>query len=174
MTLIYTSNEESSEDNEKDSTFFDNKDAALQHACQRALELIERQWDMDDESQRDSAKEIERYIRNGSYQTALRDFNDIESNRDYPCSLYISGPTGINSSSPAINFIDWSQYECNGEDDEEECDEEEEDETPFVATSPGATCRGPCQSHSMDAYADQRDGTFLCYQCKLMKQVFSS
>ncbi len=45
---------------------------------------------------------------------------------------------------------------------------------PFKPSTLGATCRGPCQSHNEFAYADNPDGTHLCYQCKIQEQVFGS
>jgi len=44
--------------------------------------------------------------------------------------------------------------------------------TVWKATHPGATCRGPCKQVSTDAYADQSNGTYCCYQCKFMSQAF--
>lgn len=47
-----------------------------------------------------------------------------------------------------------------------------EDSGEFVATDPGATCRGPCGNYNEYAYANKRDNTYICQQCKMMSQVF--
>lgn len=172
MSTIFSETIENTEDNERVTYFFDDEDEAYIEAGSDILNLIRDHWDLSDESTRDTAAAIQDDIRNQRYRSAITDYNNFEENRSECCSHYVNvrsettRPNGTRH-----NFIDFSEYESEEDDDYGE-EEEEEDDSPYLASSPGAVCRGPCKNPSPDAYADRRDGTFVCYQCKLFNGVF--
>lgn len=171
MTIIYIEEIDRVSDGEITKTTFDNEDAALEEAGTDILNLMRDNWDLSDEDERHAASTIQDLIRTRSYRDVISEYNYHEERRsaNYPIFVTVSSEHVKQSAAPH-DFIDFSEYE------EEEDEEEDEEITPastaYVATSPGATCRGPCRNPSPDAYADQRDGTYVCYQCKLFGGVF--
>lgn len=171
MTTIYIEEIDQVSDGEIVKTIFDREDIALAEAGSDILNLMRDNWDLSDDDLREHACEIQDFIRASSYRDAIAEYNYHEERRtrDYPVFVAVRSEV-VKQYAMQHSFIDFSEYE------EEE--EEEEDEptsfAPFVATSPGATCRGPCGNPSNDAYADRSDGTFVCYQCKLFGGVFKN
>lgn len=164
-------------DNQDSVTYiFDSEQEALTEASSDLLNKIRDNWDIGgDDMLFDAAKEIQDLIRNNKLRSALEKYNDTESDRSDCCPHYIYVNSDIvRSTGTPPSFIDWSDYRQDDEDEDYEEDEEEEDDSPYVASTPGAVCRGPCKNPSPDAYADRRDGTYVCYQCKLFGGVFGN
>lgn len=142
--------------------------AAEKEAAYEIMERISQKWEIYGD-QREAAEEINNAVAADDYKKAIRLFNLEEENANHPFFIVVVETllhTYKDAQQP--NLLEF-------EDDEEE----EEEETPvssgpYIASTPGATCRGPCKNHSTDAYADSRDGTYECYSCKLMKGVFGS
>jgi hypothetical protein len=175
-TTIYIEEIDNVDEGSKDLYLFDSETLALAEAQKDILSLIVDNWDLvDSESDRDEAKEIQNHFRQGNYYDGIRAYNDYEGNRssNYPVFVAVREQTVNAYVTNNNNWIDFSEYEPE-EEDEEETEFEEADDSPYQASSPGATCRGPCGNPSNDAYADKRDGTFLCYQCKLFSGVFKN
>lgn len=151
-------------------TCFDTMSIAQQAACADIIDDISSNWDLTEEDQNDVARDINGDIANGNFGSAISKFNDYNSDQDYEYQqFYYVQRKALLNTAPTPSLIEFDDLVEEDEEDEE--DEEEEDET-YTACTPGATCRGPCGSHSPDAYADQRDGTFVCYQCRLMTKMF--
>jgi hypothetical protein len=143
---------------------------ALMQAAHDIMEEVSN-WDLSDPDAEAVARKINDFVSVGDYRQALIAFNDDQSDQGTDTAMYFhvyERPELIGAQRPnTIIFMD------KDEDDEEEDEEEEEaPETPYTATVPGATCRGPCGQRNDYAYADKRDGTYCCYQCKMMAQVF--
>jgi len=173
MTTVYIETIECSDTGDKDSYFFQNEDDALREACSDLLNHISSYWDLSDSSDLNMAESIQDDVRVGRYRSALSAFNDHEGDRCGGPTYFSVTDASIRTNGNSPTYIDFSEYhDLDDEGDENEEEEDEEDDSPYQASSPGATCRGPCGNPSTDAYADQRDGTFLCYQCKLMGGVF--
>jgi hypothetical protein len=164
--MLYILKFENMEDGETYTSIWDNPDAAHQQAVSEILDDIREGWDLDDPDVRAEAKEMSDYAMNGDFPRVLDLWNDHQHNRCGPgrfwsveerdiCTLAEAAP--ING----ILFADENE-------EDEEVEEEEDDNTPYLATTQGATCRGPCNNYSPDAYATKRDGTYCCWQCKLM------
>lgn len=154
---------------ESNVTCWASEKEALMSACTEILDLIGSDWDLADSEVKDKAIEINDFVANGNYREALREYTDWTANGcDYEYqqfwSVYdrtiLSGPR-----QPCLLSFD-------DEEEEEEEEEEIEEEEEYQASSPGATCRGPCGNYNEHAYANRRDGTHVCYQCKMMSQVF--
>jgi hypothetical protein len=154
-------------------TVYNSEKDALKCACADIIQEIGDSWDLEDEDFLNVAKEVNGYIGVRDYKSALIAFNEFQSdNSDYEGIQFWNVSERhivTNIREPALMvFADPDEEE---EEDEDEEDEEYEDEA-YMATDPGATCRGPCGNFSPDAYADKQDGTFHCFQCKLMSQAF--
>jgi CTP synthase (UTP-ammonia lyase) len=174
-TTIYIEEIDNVDEGSKDLYLFDSEGAALSEACKNILNLITENWNLCEESDRDEAKSIQESVRKTNYNAAIAAYNDYECNRNsnYPVYVSVRSQTVNAYVTNNTSWIDFSEYEPE-EEDEEETEFEEADDSPYQASSPGATCRGPCGNPSNDAYADKRDGTFLCYQCKLFSGVFKN
>lgn len=161
---------------ESDISVWASQQDALRQACNEVLvDVIGSAWDLSDPATLIAAKHINELVSKGSYEAALDEYHYEQDNA---CSFsgdeqywdILERDENTHPKPPTLLTF------ANGQDD----DEDEEDERDitirevaiFVATIPGATCRGPCKNHSPDAYADKADGTFVCYQCKLMSQAF--
>ena len=152
-------------------TTFVNEADALSSACFDMMQEV-LNWDLSDSDVEDVAKRINSYLSVGDYRMALREFNDDQGEQGSEYAMYWhvyeSKPIIGGKQPPTLIFAD------DEEEEEEENDEEEDiPETPWVAATPGATCRGPsCGQFNEYAYADRRDGTYCCHSCKMMMQVF--
>lgn len=173
MTTIFSETLTNTEDGSRVTYLFDDESEALKEAAADILNLIRDNWDLSDDETRDGAQDIQDNIRSGKYRLALASYNDIEANRSDEYTHFISVTSdALRPYGAPPSFIDFSQYDDGEDEEEEEEEEEEEDDSPYLAFAPGAVCRGPCKNPSADAYADRRDGTFVCYQCKLFGGVF--
>lgn len=146
-------------------TAFDSEDYALVATCASLMHRVSTDWDLGDIDCKTRAYAISDACATLNWQEAIRLFNDWEGDGDFEYMhhyrvysrvpqtqvpvVHLLRPLPINAA-PATPVAT----------------------TPWKATKPGATCRGPCKQVSTDAYADQPDGTFCCYQCKFMSQVF--
>lgn len=169
-------------DGEHNVTVWQSHDEAWKAAAGDMQEEISNSWDMSDVDQATEATHINDLVANGRYKEAVQYFNDCSVNCDNECAMYWHvEDKAINqkANDPSVFLSDFFTA-LNTDDDEDEDDdiidaEYEEVEEPYQASTPGATCRGPsCGYHSPDAYADKRDGTFVCYQCKMMSKVFGT
>jgi hypothetical protein len=161
--------------NESHVTCYSTEDDALKSACNDMLESLPDAWDLDDADGKANARTLNDLVANGSYRAAINEYADFESeNNNYEYGQYWSVYERKVNSFPGLpNLLALADPDQDEEEEEEEDDEE--DEETYQASSPGATCRGPnCGYVSPDAYADKRDGTYVCYQCKMMSQVFGS
>ena len=149
---------------------------ALKSACGEMLISINDHWDLDDADALDAAHKVNDLVAAGDYQKALNEYSDYESERnDYEYSQYWSvSERNVNThpKPPALLILESLDDEEEYEDEEDDDDEEEDEDEIYQASVPGATCRGPCKTINEHAYADRIDGTHVCYQCKLMSQVF--
>lgn len=163
---------------------------AYKGACSDMLAHINDDWDLADSDTEDQARNINDLVAVGSYGPALSEYSDCESERDYEYSQFWNVVERDEQTHPRAPMLLTFQSHCSncGDDCDDGCslcddcaeesmededEDDEEDDEDYVASVPGAKCRGPnCGNHSPDAYADRRDGTYVCYQCKLMSQVF--
>jgi hypothetical protein len=145
---------------------------ALTQAAHDIMEEVFN-WDLSDPDTEEVAKRINACVSTGDYRGALREFNDDQSDQGTDMAMYFhvyERAELIGAQRPnTILFND-------DEEEEEESDDEEEETIPdtlWVASTPGATCRGPsCGTYNEYAYADKPDGTYCCHSCKMMMQVF--
>ena len=155
------------------NTVWDSERAAQKQVCHYIMNEGSN-WDIEDPDMEAVARRINDAVACGDYKQALSEYND----NSYGDHYYVN-ETDLQSMSDAdepdlITFSDPDEDEDSEEEDESDDDEGLMPYEPanYRATSPGATCRGPCKQVSPDAYADQVDGTYVCYSCKYMKQVF--
>lgn len=162
-------------------TVWDSEDAANKQACTEILDDVQN-WDFSDSDVKDCAKRINDYVANGDLKAAVREYNDWQAEQDYEYQQFFSitqRDIQTNPGTPSLILFDdddddccgcdcCGNEDCGGDCEDDDCDDNE----PFVATHAGATCRGPCGLYSEFAYADCYEGTFVCYQCKMMSQVF--
>lgn len=148
------------------TTVWRNEEAARKDVCANIINDINDGWDFSDQHSFDTAKQIEEAIQKKRYELAISLWNDWSS-------TYDAG-------------IFWNVHEEMTHDDSSACTpgsivwpDQDDDEVPatqpsgpFVATTPGATCRGPCGQWNEYAYADKADGTHVCYQCKTFNHIY--
>jgi hypothetical protein len=161
--------------NEVNVTCWASEADALRIACHEMLESLPDNWDLDDSEGKANARTVNDLVANGDYRAALNEYSDFESeSNNYEYSQYwnvYERQEGTHAKMPTLLLLD----NPDPNEDEDDDDDEDEDEENYQASCPGATCRGPnCGYVSPDAYADKRDGTFVCYQCRMMSQVFGS
>jgi hypothetical protein len=152
-------------------------DEAYQEACSGIQEAISW-WDVGSapEDIKDEARKINDFVKTGKYQEAVDYWNDMADNVDSNNPIFYNVEERLVQSKPLPPTIFPDSYFLG--EDEEEKDEIVATtiasiEPPYQASQPGATCRGAsCSYYSPDAYADKRDGTFVCYQCKLLAKAF--
>jgi len=158
----------------KVTVFARESDAFMQVAHDIMEQVMD--WDLSDSDIEAIARSINDYVSVGDYKNALSKFNDDQATLDTDQEqFFFVYERKENIGAQAPNLIIFSDV-----DEDEEDEEEDEDETipptarsgDFKTSVPGATCRGPCGNYNPDAYADMSDGTYCCYQCKLMSQVF--
>lgn len=161
-------------------TVWTSERSALMQVCTEIQNTIECDWDMEDYDCASRAKRINDAIACGDYRDAMSLYNDWEADSDYGCFYGVCEKASLtqqDAGTPTIfdeSFFTALCPDDDGSDEDEEEDEEEVDESPYQATVAGATCRGPCGSYNDMAYADKRDGTYCCYQCKTFAHIFGA
>lgn len=152
-------------------SIWDNDIDAYKQAAHDMQYTIKDSWDMTNIYERDDAREINDRIKCGRYESAIKYFNNCSSNDgDRKEYWYVRAENPqTNACDPQI-FAD--DYFASDDDDDCDCDDKNSIEEVYQATESGATCRGPCGCYNEYAYADKRDGTFICYACKMMNSMF--
>ena len=160
---------------------FSTETDAFAQASAEIQNRIEESWDMYDYDQAVHAETINELIIQGKFQRAVQFWNRCHINIDgnYPEYWEVEEHDPNKSPDPRTIFPP-SHFTALSSKDEDEEEEEGiqvssdglEDGDGFVTTSPGATCRGPHKEWNEYATADRRDGTYLCHQCRMFRQVF--
>lgn len=139
---------------EHNITLWAKEQDALRSTCDEIEDSITNNWDMDDEDQSFFAEEIQSLIQSKHYRSAINKWNEYQDsyNSDYAEYWHVfikevlTGDSGeVVTSAPPM---------------------------AYKASSPGATCRGPCGQFNDYAYADKSDGTHLCRQCSTFQHIF--
>lgn len=116
---------------------------------------IDREWDMDDPNMLTYAEEIDLLQDAGKFSDAVQKWNDFQddSNSDYGQYYQVYSRTvhGLESVGNVVGGAPTA---------------------PYRASTPGATCRGHCKEYNEYAYADKRDGTYVCRQCSTFQHIF--
>ncbi len=164
-------------DSESNVTAWASEKDAQKQACSEILDRIQNEWNLGDQEYATEAKAINDMVGNGEFKRAIRYWNDCSLNCDSDYAMYwrvreldeqdYSGNVTLIDESLFTGLLD--EEESEEEEDEEESSDEEEE---YQASTPGATCRGPCAQHNEYAYANKRDGTHVCHSCRMMSQVF--
>jgi hypothetical protein len=168
-------------DGESNVTVWDSEKSAAKQACSEIQDRISSEWDMADFDMAEEAKQINDYVSAGQYLKAVKYWNSCGANCDSDYAMYWHVREEqtrdlSDASEPQVFDPDYFTALLD-EDSEEEEDEDgipdaEFEEEEYQASVPGATCRGPCTQHNEYAYANKRDGTYVCHSCKMMSQVF--
>lgn len=154
-------------------TIWNDDDEANKAACTDILNTISNDWDLQDPPQRATAKFINDLIKKGHFHRAINEWNNCDQNANsYDTQYWYVYEVDILSFPGDVALLDESLFANNDEEEESEASETEEEE--YLATEPGAICRGPCKQHSEYAYANRRDGTYVCCSCRLMSSVFGN
>jgi len=153
-------------------TVFDSEENALKQACADIVDHINETLDViGDQEHNLLATDIQTYLDNNEYAKAVRYWNSSDVNCDDDRSQY------------------WNVYERNvktvsdlgsiGKIHLPKQDIDSDDEPVkniknniFVATECGARCRC-CNNYNEYTYADNVDGTYECYSCRSMRNIFS-
>lgn len=173
-------------DGESEVTLWNTEMLALGAACSEIQNCIYDNWDMTDVTQAAEAHYINNLISAGQYRDALDYWNSSSVNTDSDGAQYwnvYEKEIYDYTKSPNITIFAPDHFTAllDEEDEDEDEDDDDEEEAPVTAPSPqpyqaiapGATCR-KCQNPNEHAYADRPDGTYCCYQCKMLSQVFGS
>ena len=159
------------EDGEHSTQTFSTREDAYRYALVQAEDRIQDSWNLEPgEDDREKAIDFNDRINAGDYKQALYIYNDVESDRDYGMFYYVSEsiPQDFGTVPSGVDI----PPEEEDDDDYDDDDADEEDDEPYLASDVGANCRGPCGNYYPDAYADRRDGTIECYQCRSLKSIF--
>lgn len=163
--MLYVLIFENIEEGETHTSIWDNPEAAHQQAVSEILDDIQDGWDLDDPSVAAQAKEMNDCAMNGDFFKVVDLWNEVQSNRGGGGKYWSVEERDIctlNDAAP-ITGIQFEIGESKGAEVEKV-----DDNVPYLATTQGATCRGPCGNYSPDAYANKGDGTYCCWQCRLM------
>jgi hypothetical protein len=140
-------------DNENNVTLWTNQLDAQKQAVKEINELI-NDWDLEDNDAAACADDINDMVGRGQFGEAIKRFIDYqdEHNADYAQYYFVTKKQVLGSGSVASPSSGSS----------------------FIATTSGATCRGPCGQYNEYANADQPDGTHVCHQCSTFQHIFGT
>ncbi len=142
-----------------------DEEYALVAACSLIMIRVKDDWDRSDKDWQECGLKISDACAAGNWREAIRLFNDWEGDGDFDNMRHVRVYERKNEMNlPAVPLLRGSHPTINPPAPVQP--------KPFKAMYPGAVCRGPCKTVSTDAYADQPDGTYCCYQCKMFSQVF--
>jgi hypothetical protein len=176
--MVWVLTWENPSDCETTITTWDNEKAARKQACSEIQDDIQSNWDMSDFDCAQQAQMINNCIEQGRYDRAMEYYNEWNGDADYGTFYHVSHKTLLSTSDASDPMVFDEGFfaallpDDDEEDEEDEEEDEEVDDSPYQASVPGATCRGPCKSYNDMAYADKRDGTHVCYQCKTFAHIF--
>ena len=175
MPIVYICQYICDYDGEKSMTVWETEPAAYKHAAYNIQCTVQDRWDMTNETERDDARNINNHIKSCNYRSAVRYFNDCDANSDDHQEIWSIYSEDVNDSASDPKIFPDSHFDSDEDDDVDDASSNTNAaDKPFQATESGATCRGPCGGYNEYAYADKRDGTFVCYACKIMSQTFSA
>lgn len=139
-------------DGENGTTIWVSQVDAQKQALKEISDMI-NDWDLEDNEAAACADDINDMTSRGQLREAIKRFNDYQDdhNPDYAQYYFVS-------KKEVLSFGKSPKSNGSG--------------VAFKATSSGATCRGPCGQHNEYAYADQSDGTHVCYQCSTFQHIF--
>lgn len=179
--------EETFEDNSTNVTCWNSQLAAQTQACAEIQSRIMDDWDMSDFASATEAKKINDHIKNNNFGRAISTFNIYVSNSNSGGIVYYyvverTEQNLFDATSPSIFDDDFFEALVSNDDDEDEDDSDSSldddselsESSPYQASDPGATCRGPCGQFNDYAFADKPDGTFVCHGCRLMSGAFGN
>lgn len=143
-------------DTETNVTLWSTKEEAQKKACTEIQARIDSDWDMDEETQKDYAENIDDKITRKKYAEAMSLWADYQDNYNDDHAQYwtvysrevLTG--SLPGPAPTIVAVN------------------------YKSSTPGATCRGPCKNFNDYAYADQPDGTYVCFQCNTFQHIFGT
>lgn len=141
-------------DNEHNVTVWNNQVDAQKQALKEIIDVIANDFDMDDPHASSCADDIDDMMNRGQLAEAIRRWNDFQDDH--------------NSDHAQYYFV--SKKEVLGEG----ATTSPSGGASFIATSNGATCRGPCGQFNEYAQADRADGTHICRQCSTFQHIFGT
>lgn len=148
--------------NSIETFYYNSRDVALQDSIFYIQNYINVGWNhQSDAIVLQRAKEINDHVINCEYELAFYYFHVYES----------LGPNEVQYSIEYIPVIDSDAlipdlFDYILPDDEIKSDK-------LAPIKFGAVCR-KCRNHSDYANSDNKDGTYICYQCKCFNQIFNS
>ena len=167
-------------DNEHNVTAWASQQDAQKQACSEILDRIQNEWNLGDQEYAQEAKTINDMVGKGDFKKAIRYWNDCSLNCDSDYAMYwhvreldesdYSGSVTLIDESLFTGLLD--EEEGDGDEDFDDSSDSDDEEEEYQASTPGATCRGPCGQSNEYAYANKRDGTYVCHSCRMMSQVF--
>ena len=141
-------------DNEHSVTVWNNQADAQRQALNEIVDVITNDFDMDDPHASACADDIDDMMNRGQLAEAIRRWNDFQDDHNSEHGQYyfvtkqnVLGQGSVVAPSGGASFI---------------------------ATSNGATCRGPCGQFNEYAQADKADGTHICRQCSTFNHIFGT
>lgn len=144
------------------TTVWDNRDAAYKDVCANIIDDINQNgWDFSDLATFSAAQDIENHIKAQEWVQAVERWNDWSATYDAGVYWSILGETVFSPQDACTpGSINWPAQNTGD-------DETLDTMSAPIATTAGATCRGPCGQWNEYACSDKSDGTFVCYQCKM-------
>ena len=141
-------------DNEHNVTLWTTQSEAQEQALKEIIDVIANDFDMDDVHASSCADDIDDMMRRGQRDEAIQRWNDfqMEYRDDQAQYYYVSKKEVLGAGAKASPSGGAS----------------------FIATSNGATCRGPCGQFNEYAQADRADGTHICRQCSTFQHIFGT
>lgn len=167
-------------DDEQVLTFWNSELDASKTACNSIHDYISNAWDISQTNQFDDAKEFNRFVKSGCYSAAIRHWNQCKSNVN---SSYFQHwdvyKDDMNSNTVVPKVWDDSYFGASTAPikyltlSKDPADmlglpsvAEKRLLNKYSAAECGATCRGHCGTYNEYAYADNPDGTYVCFGCK--------
>lgn|SRR5574337_39124 len=144
-------------DFENNITVWDSEEAALEQAATEIQDKITDGWDQDDPDQMRYSESISEFAKHKKYREVVQEWNDYQDNYNDQFGEW---------------YLIWEEEVLTGKNVTPRSILP--DDASYTASSPGATCRGPCKQHNNYAYADRSDGTYMCHQCSTFQHIFGA
>jgi hypothetical protein len=165
-------------------TVWESPDAAYKQACAEIQQIIKDEWKLPSTavSKTEAAEAINQLVADAHYLKAVEYWNNCDLNSDTEGAVfYYSNRRRVKeylaADEPHVFSADTfgNTVIAMASPDKKDCGDcaNCDCDKPYQATVPGATCR-KCDKVSPDAYADKADGTFKCWQCKMLGDVFGA
>jgi hypothetical protein len=169
MTKVYTIQFSDDDNINEIMGVYDSLESAQKQVCYLMMDWISCNSYENEAEYKSDIKKINGHVRKSEYQEAIEAFGEWVSYNDLNC-YYNYGGNNVDIYANTPMIFDDSLFEDDTSNDADVV--ASVSGGVYKPTTCGAICR-TCNQSNEHAYATHDDGTYECYSCRSMKEIFN-